>query len=323
MRSERAEATEPADRRISLRVLLSEQCDLSCTFCHNEGQPGQSAELGISPPFLGEIVASLKRLGSVQVKLSGGEPTRHPDFTEFVLSCLGAEPREVVVISNGNNSSAFDKVLGRSGLRVSLNLPASTPTDYKRITGGNFGAVISTARLLGRAGHSVALNSYWPPRRPVQKLDELIDLAESIGVDLKILCPCQLTEGSVQQEYASALSAYIQTRGFELTNFRDHVRYFVRDNRVVRIQTPWCPDTCRNSSGKDITLRITARGLIHSCLSRDLGYHGSVHAPLEVVMKRLERATSAAGHTCDFHRMSVPILRRPRKSNDRSEKLDD
>ncbi|MEV2221690.1 radical SAM protein [Nocardia vinacea] len=316
MTPDRVESTESAERYISLRVLLSEQCDLSCTFCHNEGQPGQSAELGITPQFLGDIVKSLKRLGSVQVKLSGGEPTRHPNFRQFVYSCLAAQPREVVIISNGNNSSAFEQVLGLDGLRVSLNLPTNISTEYERITGGSFNAVISTARLLERAGHPVAFNSYWPRSRAVHKLDQLINLAQSLGVDLKILCPCQLVEGSAQKEYASALSDYIQTRGFKLTNIRNHVRYFVRDSLIVRIQRPWCPDICRTASGRDVTLRITASGLIHSCLSRDLGYHGSVHAPLDVVMKRLEQAASAAGRTCGSTRISVPILRRSREANE-------
>ncbi|MDP4007397.1 MAG: radical SAM protein [bacterium] len=83
-----------------LRVLVTPICQLRCTFCHNEGQPGeQNTWKGnslialrrvtyFSSDKVDEVLLPIKRaLGVSRVHLSGGEPTLHPDIVGVVKRC--------------------------------------------------------------------------------------------------------------------------------------------------------------------------------------------------------------------------------------------
>ncbi|MCI4344948.1 MAG: radical SAM protein, partial [Thermoplasmata archaeon] len=64
-----------------LRISLTQRCNLKCVFCHMEGQPVSSEELGVDD--LTTIVRAAARAGIDRVKLTGGEPTHRTDIIEI------------------------------------------------------------------------------------------------------------------------------------------------------------------------------------------------------------------------------------------------
>ncbi|ORM27800.1 radical SAM protein [Williamsia sp. 1135] len=81
-----------------LRVFLTEQCNLACFYCHNEGQPKGGGYLS---DRLYDAVATMSRQPEVdKVILSGGEPLLHPRVLDMV-DAVAPHVARVSVITNG------------------------------------------------------------------------------------------------------------------------------------------------------------------------------------------------------------------------------
>jgi molybdenum cofactor biosynthesis enzyme MoaA len=286
------------ERRISLRALLTEQCNLSCSFCHNEGQENGSRLLEIPVGRFAEVVRELGALGQVQVKFSGGEPTMHPALGKLMSAAAGAGAAEIVVISNGTLPSVFEGLLADHSFRVSLNIPAIDGEAYRRITGGALGSVMQTAELLSSAGVPVAFNTYWPTGRPAEKIRGFIDLAGDLGCVLKILAPCHLIDPEAQEAVAWPIGEWLIAEGFSSSGQLNHVSYYAQGNSTVRVQRPWCPVYCQALAGREVTVRLTAAGMVRSCLRDGGRSFGSVLGTLPELRRALAGAVAAAGREC-------------------------
>ncbi|WP_329323182.1 MULTISPECIES: radical SAM protein [unclassified Streptomyces] len=102
-----------ADR---LRLLITDSCNLSCSYCHNEGQFGRGRFMSMS--FVAELAAWLQD-NSIRVDnliLSGGEPSLHPQLTKIVET-LNGTAKKISMVSNGTRlTPAVIDCLTESGL---------------------------------------------------------------------------------------------------------------------------------------------------------------------------------------------------------------
>lgn len=83
-----------------LRLVVTNQCNLNCFYCHNEGQPKSNTFLSV------ELFEHLLRVihrqseGLEIVTFSGGEPLLHENLEHFVRS-LQSVTRQRTVVTNG------------------------------------------------------------------------------------------------------------------------------------------------------------------------------------------------------------------------------
>lgn len=83
-----------------LRLVVTNQCNLNCFYCHNEGQPKSNSFLPV------ELFEHLLRVihrrseGLEIVTFSGGEPLLHQNLEHFVRS-LQSVTRQRTVVTNG------------------------------------------------------------------------------------------------------------------------------------------------------------------------------------------------------------------------------
>lgn len=302
--------------RVSLRILLTELCNLACVFCHNEGQDGQQRVLKVKPAHLGQILSDLRSaVSALQVKFSGGEPTSHPLIDDFLSSARDAGVPDIVVISNGTDTATFERLIGRHKLRVSLNVPTIDDLEYQRITGGDVQDVLRTARLLRGAGISTAFNTYWPARRPAERLSALIETAQSLDAVLKILTPCQVIDPQAQEKAVEKIGEWLTARGFAYSHEINHVTFYACRDSAIRVQKPWCPVYCQALADRDVTIRITAAGEIRSCLRGGGRVFDSVGDSIEETRKRITWAMKSAGRECGITPARPHIITRPRPAN--------
>jgi len=83
-----------------LRLVITNQCNLNCFYCHNEGQPKSSSFLSND---LFEHVLRLVGASSCdleKVTFSGGEPLLHPQLEDFVRK-LSPMTRNRTLVTNG------------------------------------------------------------------------------------------------------------------------------------------------------------------------------------------------------------------------------
>lgn len=129
---------DPYGRRVTgLRISITDRCNLSCMYCHNEG--ADCCSLGpvgeeMKPGLICEIVKVAAQFGVRKIKFSGGEPLFRKDFEE-ILSCL-PPLKEVSATTNGILLEKRAKTLKAAGLdRVNISLDSLVPEKYEAITG--------------------------------------------------------------------------------------------------------------------------------------------------------------------------------------------
>ena len=124
---------DPYNRPVSnLRVSLTPKCNLSCIYCHKEGE--KSPKDQISAEEIAEILRVAATFEIRSVKFTGGEPLLRTDLIDIVTSV----PRgmESSLTTNGTLLADCAPALKDAGLRrVNVSLDSLNPETYKKITG--------------------------------------------------------------------------------------------------------------------------------------------------------------------------------------------
>lgn len=115
---------DPYGRRVTgLRISITDRCNLSCIYCHNEGAEcytGSPTGQEMAPELICGVVREAAKFGIRKVKFSGGEPLLRKDF-EDILSCL-PPLEEVSATTNGILLGERAKALKAAGLdRVNIS----------------------------------------------------------------------------------------------------------------------------------------------------------------------------------------------------------
>jgi cyclic pyranopterin phosphate synthase len=145
---------DPYGRRVTgLRISITEKCNLSCMYCHNEGADCcTSGPEGneMKPELICGIIREAAKFGVNKIKFSGGEPLFRKDFEE-ILSCL-PPLKEVSATTNGILLEKRAKTLKAAGLdRVNVSLDSLVPEKYEKITGASPGSLEKVIRGIDSA----------------------------------------------------------------------------------------------------------------------------------------------------------------------------
>ncbi len=119
-----------------LRISLTDHCNLRCVYCMPEDMTFRpNAEMMQVDEIL--LLARLfAELGFDKIRLTGGEPTVHPDIVNIVRGITSlAGIRSVSMTTNGILLSRLAEPLAAAGLeRVNVSLDTLDPVKFKRMT---------------------------------------------------------------------------------------------------------------------------------------------------------------------------------------------
>ncbi len=116
----------------NIRVSLTPKCNLSCIYCHKEGEKSPKEQL--SAEDIAEILRVAAKFEIRSVKFTGGEPLLRPDLVTIVQSVPAG--MESSLTTNGTLLADLARDLKTSGLRrVNVSLDSLNPETYKKITG--------------------------------------------------------------------------------------------------------------------------------------------------------------------------------------------
>jgi GTP 3',8-cyclase len=126
---------DPCGRPVTnLRISLTSRCNLSCIYCHAEGEKNPESEMSAD-----EIIAIMQtaaKFGIRTIKFTGGEPLIRPD----ILQIIRAVPKgiEASITTNGILLADMAADLKAAGLRrVNVSLDSLNHETYKKITGSD------------------------------------------------------------------------------------------------------------------------------------------------------------------------------------------
>jgi cyclic pyranopterin phosphate synthase len=124
---------DPFNRPVSnLRVSLTPKCNLSCIYCHREGEKDPKNPL--SAAEIAEVIRVAAGFGIRSIKFTGGEPLLRPDLTEIVRSVPAGV--ESSLTTNGTLLADLAAHPKQAGLRrVNVSIDSLDPATYKKIAG--------------------------------------------------------------------------------------------------------------------------------------------------------------------------------------------
>ena len=116
----------------NIRVSLTPKCNLSCIYCHKEGE--KSPKDQISAEDIAEVLRVAAKFEIRSVKFTGGEPLLRPDLVKIVQSVPAG--MESSLTTNGTLLADLARDLKTSGLRrVNVSIDSLNPETFKKITG--------------------------------------------------------------------------------------------------------------------------------------------------------------------------------------------
>jgi GTP 3',8-cyclase len=126
---------DPYNRPVTnLRVSLTPRCNLSCIYCHAEGEKNPEHEMDADE--VREVMRVGAKFGIRSVKFTGGEPLLRNDLVEIAQGV--PDGMESSLTTNGTLLAEVACDLKRAGLRrVNVSLDSLNHETYKKITGSD------------------------------------------------------------------------------------------------------------------------------------------------------------------------------------------
>lgn len=276
---------DPTGRAVtSLRVSVTQRCNLACFFCHREGEHAPGKEM--TPLEIGRIVQVAAGLGVTKVKVTGGEPLMRDDIVD-VIRLIAPHVKEVSMTTNALLLPEKAKALKNAGLsRVNISLHSLRREIVKRIAGVDcLDQVKAGIEAASEAGlKPIKLNFVVMRGLNSDEIPEMLHLSAESGAILQLIEYQRLERGienwgDLYYDLTPLEKRWDQeaVRVVEQVMHR-RKRYTLADGATVEIVRPIHNTVfCANCN----RLRLTSDGSLKPCLMR-----GDNLVPLVQILRR-------------------------------------
>lgn len=186
----------------SVRLSLTDRCDLACVYCRPDKRDGyRDAQLDLDAwktMARGLVVAGVRR-----VRITGGEPLLHRDVVEVVrfLGTLGLD--DLALTTNATRLAQLARPLREAGLRrVNLSLDTLDAARFARMTrGGRLAKVLAGVDAALAAGFDeLKLNAVVVRGENDEELDAIVQWCWTRGIVPRFLEVMAIGEGARIQD---------------------------------------------------------------------------------------------------------------------------
>jgi len=283
---------DPFGRKVTgLRIAVTSRCNMSCLYCHHEGEELGEGSGEISAGEIVKVIRAGADLGVKRVKFTGGEPLLRTDLESIIASL--PEGLEISLTTNGTLLAGRARSLAEAGLaRVNVSLDSLDPEVYSRITGG-------TAEDLRRVllGIDGALEAGLVPvkvnmvvlKENEDEVWDMVEFAMGRGVILQLIELLDL-EGSGLGGDLLQIEGELEGRAEKIATRDLHRRrkYFIDGAEVEVVRPIDNTEFCANCT----RLRVTSDGKLKPCLLRNDNLVDLGSADQEETKRLIEKATS-------------------------------
>ncbi len=260
----------------SLRISITQKCNLKCFYCHREGEVASDNEM--TKEEIAQIAKIAYQLGMKKVKLTGGEPLLREDLPD-IISEIAEYSDEVSLTTNGVLLEKNVETLSDAGLkRVNVSLPSLVPERFKNITKKDFVEQVKDGIEAAVQNNlcPVKINMVMLKGINVDEIPNAIDFAQEVGAILQLIEfePIQPENYAYWKtfHYDPALIEYwLKKRAVSIQENALHKRkrYILKKNSdpvIVEVVKPMHNSIfCQNCT----RLRVTSDGKLKPCLLRN------------------------------------------------------
>lgn len=261
---------------ISLRISITNRCNLKCKYCHHDGIQTKSP-YEITPNEIYTICKTAKSLGIERIRLSGGEPLVRKDIIEIVEKIGTLNFRELTITTNGVLLEKYAEDLKKAGLnRVNISFDTQNSEKFKYLTTRDCKEDVEKGiHAANKAGLTpIKINmvvmkdinddeifSMFDFCKKHNIILQLIELLETDDMDEDDFIKKHHYEMTELEKELSELSTKITTR----KNMQDRKKYFIDDGEIEIVKpienTAFCQKCTR--------MRLTPEGKLKPCLLRN------------------------------------------------------
>lgn len=247
-------------------VEVTNRCDLSCKHCFNRSGEDSIQELSLADVL--NLFDQLQEMGIMRIRLSGGEPTLHPEFPAIVVE---AHRRRLRVSINTHGVYSFRIRQQIEDLPIDsfiVSLDGLRTTNDSIRGSGVFDQAVRTAATLHNWGRSVTFGVHLS-RSNVNDVAGLIALAAQIGADVKFspLRPIGRAQENLRDEVLSPADFYkaVKTITHLRVNYPD-IRISTDFDilRPVQFSGPPSPSRASCPAGRSM-LNVNYDGYVYPC----------------------------------------------------------
>ena len=260
---------------ISLRISITNRCNVKCFYCHHDGIVPQNYEM--RPDEIERIVKVSKEIGIEKIRLSGGEPLIREDIVEIVAKISSIGFRDISLTTNGVLMGKYAEDLYKAGLtRVNVSFDTLNPKTYQFITKRDYmKRAMDGIKEAVRAGlNPVKVNmvvmkgvnesEIWDMFNFCKETGAILQLIELLKTDnsqeSRFFDEYHYDMGELEHEL-NKLSSHVKTRKF----MQDRKKYFIEGGEIEIVRPMDNTEFCKNCT----RLRITPDGKIKPCLLRN------------------------------------------------------
>jgi len=171
-----------------VRMSLTNQCNMNCVYCHNEGQNKINNQHLSFRDF--KFIAQLaKKFGLIGFSLTGGEPLLNPDFAKILLYINRLSLKKIDVCTNGILIKRFLKVFSQiKGLDITLGLDRVNPNQISKqsLAGVSFKQINQNIQLLRKAKIEVSINSVLT-KNNLKDIERVIEYARDNQIKIRVI----------------------------------------------------------------------------------------------------------------------------------------
>jgi cyclic pyranopterin phosphate synthase len=262
---------------VSLRISLTNRCNLDCIYCHHDGMIPSKSEM--SPDEIYQILKTAKRFDIKKIRYSGGEPLLRNDIVEIIGKTSSLSFKDVSITTNGILLEKYGKDLINAGLnRVNVSLDTLNPNTYNFITKSRDtktraldkvkSGVLSVAKL---GLYPIKINMVVMNNLNNNEIDSMFKFCKDNDLILQLIELMKSDYNNLYDKYHFNMSSLenkfeklateVKVRSF----MQDRKKYYI-DNGEIEIVKPMDNTKfCENCT----RLRITPEGFIKPCLLRN------------------------------------------------------
>jgi GTP 3',8-cyclase len=260
---------------ISLRISITNRCNVKCFYCHHDGIVPQEYEM--SPNEIFRIAKVARGIGVRKIRLSGGEPLIREDIVDIVSKISSLGFKDVSITTNGTLLDRYADKLVNAGLnRVNVSFDTLKPETYHFITkrdyleqakngikiaveSGLYPVKVNMVVMKGVNHHEI-----WDMFQFCQETGAILQLIELLKTDN---CPDEEFledyhyEMDDLEEELIKRADKVKTRRF----MQDRKKYFVDGGEIEVVKPMDNTQFCKNCT----RIRITPDGKLKPCLLRN------------------------------------------------------
>lgn len=260
---------------LSLRITLTNRCNVNCLYCHHDGMVKSKDEM--TADELHTICKIAKKIGVRKIRLSGGEPLLKKDIVEIVEKIASLGFKDISMTTNGILLEKYAQALKDAGLdRVNVSLDTLDRETFEFITKKDYleDAKKGILKAVEVGLYPVKINMVIMKDINQDEIDDMFEFCKENDIVLQLIELIE-SENCDEDKFSKDYHYNLDDIEKELADIADDVRerefmqgrkkYYIDGGEIEVVKPVDNAKFCAKCS----RLRITPDGKIKPCLLRN------------------------------------------------------